>query len=218
MKVLVTGATGMIGSLVLKRCLENDKITDVVSLVRRQSGVVHEKYAEFVLPDFLDLKDVEPILSEVDVVYYCLGAYTGNVDRETLRKVTVDYPDALANLVAGHNPEVRFCLLSGAGADRTGKSRTSFARDKGEIENRLSEKSMGSFHTFRPGYIYPVTPRNEPGFGYRLMRWMYPVVRLFGDGASIQSSELADAMFKVGLAGHENEVIENRDILRIVKS
>ena len=137
------------------------------------------------------------------------------MDRETLRQITVEYPDRLASVVAKNSKNARFCLLSGAGADRTGKSRTAFAQDKGAIENQLSAKGLGGFHSFRPGYIYPVVPRQEPGFGYRLMRWIYPVIRLFGDGASIQSTQLAEAMFKVGMSGHPLEVLENRDIVRI---
>ena len=217
MKALVTGATGMIGSLVLRHCLDSEDISKVVSLVRSPSGIDHHKLTETVVPDFLNLDKFGELLGGIEVVYYCLGAYTGSVDRETLRNVTVDYPDTLANLIVRTSPGVRFCLLSGAGADRTGKSRTAFAKDKGEIESRLSSKAMGSFHAFRPGYIYPVTPRTEPGIGYQAMRWMYPVIRLLGDGASIQSTQLAKAMFRVGLTGHENEVLENRDILRIVK-
>ncbi|MEW8470363.1 MAG: NAD-dependent epimerase/dehydratase family protein [Candidatus Thiodiazotropha sp.] len=41
--VLITGATGMIGSLVLKHCLESDEVASVISLARRPSGIQHEK-------------------------------------------------------------------------------------------------------------------------------------------------------------------------------
>ncbi|MEM7069897.1 MAG: NAD(P)H-binding protein [Pseudomonadota bacterium] len=218
MKALITGATGMVGNLVLQHCLQSKEVSEVVSLVRRSGELDHNKLTEIIVPDFQDLKAVEKSLNGVDIVFYCLGAYTGSVDRETLRVVTVDYPEALADHIKLKSPNARFCLLSGAGADKTGKSRTPFAQDKGEIENRLSAKGLGSFHTFRPAYIYPVSPRDEPGFGYTLMRWLYPIIRLLGDGASIQSTQLAKAMFDVGLTGHKNQVLENRDILNILKT
>ena len=82
-------------------------------------------------------------------------------------------------------------------------------------ENGISGLNL-NFYTFRPGYIYPVTARKEPNFMYSISRALYPVIRLFGSNASIKSTELAEAMFKVGLGGTENEILENKDILRIL--
>lgn len=217
MKVLITGATGMIGGLVLQHCLESKDVSEVISLLRRPSGIRHDRLEEIVITDFLNLDASAKHFRDLDIVFYCQGVYTGNADRETFRQITVEYPDALANIVANTSPKARFCLLSGAGADRTEKSRTAFAKDKGTIENRLAAKGLAAFHSFRPGYIYPVAPRQEPGFGYRVMRWMYPLIRLFGEGASIPSTELAEAMFKVGITGHRLEILENRDIAQIAK-
>lgn len=216
-QVLITGATGMVGSLVLELCLESNEVSRVTSLVRRPSGVTHEKLNDVVIHDFMHLDEGAGYFSSVDVVYYCLGVYTGAVDREEFRKITVDYPKTLARLVVAGNPGATFCLLSGAGADRTEKSRMMFAADKGAIENKLSNMGFAAFHAFRPGYIYPVVPRNEPGFSYRLMRRLYPVLKLFGPGFSITSTDLAAAMFAVGMEGWDREVLENRDILRVIE-
>ncbi|MEW8051216.1 MAG: NAD-dependent epimerase/dehydratase family protein [Candidatus Thiodiazotropha sp.] len=214
-KVLITGATGMIGSLVLQHCLQDNGVEKVVSLLRRPSGVVHEKLEEIIMIDFLGLDANAPCFEGIDIVYYCLGVYTGAVDREMFRRITVDYPEALAKILIAKNPAIRFCLLSGAGADRNEKSRMMFARDKGAIENRMSRMGLKSFHAFRPGYIYPVTPRHEPNFSYRLWRWLYPLIKLMGANASVKSTELARAMFKVGLYGSDQEILENRDILKV---
>ncbi len=212
-KVLLTGATGMVGGLVLQRCLESDEVSQVISLVRRPSGIQHAKLLEIVVDDFLHLDEKAPYFEAIDVVYYCLGVYTGAVDRETFRVITVDYPETMGKLLREKNPNLRFCLLSGAGADRSERSRVMFAKDKGAIENRLSRMGFSTFHAFRPGYIYPVTPREEPNFSYRLSRRLYPVLKLFGAGFSIRSTELADAMFQAGLHGSDREILENRDIL-----
>ncbi|MEW8525616.1 MAG: NAD-dependent epimerase/dehydratase family protein [Candidatus Thiodiazotropha endolucinida] len=213
--VLVTGATGMIGSLVLKHCLASDEVASAISLTRRPSGIQHEKLNKVIIYDFLHLDENAPYLKSVDVVFYCLGVYTGAVDRKTFRTITVDYPEALGKVLKEKSPYLKFCLLSGAGADRSEKSRFMFAEDKGTIENRLSEMDFAAFHAFRPGYIYPVMSRREPNFSYRLMRWLYPAIRFFGPNASIKSTELAEAMVKVGLNGSELEILENRDILKI---
>ena len=185
--VLITGATGMIGSLVLEQCLLSRDVATVTSLVRKHSMVEHEKLNEVVVDDFLNLDAQAPYLQAVDVVYYCLGIYTGAADRETFRQVTIDYPATLARVLIKHNPQLRFCLLSGAGADRTEKSRMMFAKDKGTIENILSTIGLKSFHTFRPGYIYPVTPRKEPNIGYSIYRMLYPIIRRLGSNTSVRT-------------------------------
>lgn len=217
MNVLMTGATGMIGGLVLKHCLEDDRVAGVTSLMRRPSGIRHQKLTEIVVDDFLEVEALIAPLKPVDAVYYCQGVYTGKVDRDLFYRITVDYPEALARAVQQTGANPRFCLLSGAGADRSETSRTAFAKDKGIIENRLSQMGFRSFHAFRPGYIYPVTPRQEPNFVYRLSRWLYPLIRRMGDGASIRSTELAEAIFRVGIEGHDQEILENSDIIRVVR-
>jgi uncharacterized protein YbjT (DUF2867 family) len=215
--VLITGSTGMIGGLVLEQCLQSQEVARVSSLVRRTSGIQHEKLNEVIIEDFLALDDNAPYFESVDVVYYCLGVYTGAVDRDLFREITVDYPDALAKVLYKKNPYLTFCLLSGAGADRNEKSRMMFAMDKGIIENRLSKMRFKAFHAFRPGYIYPVNPRKEPNLGYRIWRILYPVMKLFGDNASIKSTELASAMFKIGMHGCDLEILENRDIKKMLR-
>ncbi len=79
-------------------------------------------------------------------------------------------------------------------------------------ENQISKLGF-NFFTFRPGYIYPVTPRKEPNWMYRLSRSLYPIIKLFGKNSSIKSTELAQEMFQVGLSGAKKEVLENVDIL-----
>jgi uncharacterized protein YbjT (DUF2867 family) len=216
-KVLITGATGMIGGLVLELCLESREISHVTSLVRRASGLRHAKLNEVIIDDFLMLDTNAPYFEPVDIVYYCLGIYADAGDRERFRKITVDYPEVLARRLYEKSPDLTFCLLSGAGADRSESSRFMFAEDKGAIENRLSNMGFKSFHAFRPSYIYPVTPRKEPNFSYKLMRFLYPLLKALGSGFSIQSTELAAAMFNVGINGCHLEILENRDILKEVE-
>jgi len=124
----------------------------------------------------------------------------------------VDIPLALGKALELGSPGAKYCLLSGQGADRTEKSRLLFAWTKGRVENRLSELNL-QFHTFRPAYIYPVEPRQEPNFSYRLSRFLYPLIQLFGKAYSIPSTDLARTMVRVGLdATQKREVFENTDL------
>jgi nucleoside-diphosphate-sugar epimerase len=214
--VMITGATGMVGSLVLECCLKSQEVSSVTSLGRRTSGIKHKKLHEVVIHDFLNLDETASYFESVDIVYYCLGVYTGAFDREQFRRITVDYPEALAKVLYKKNPDIQFCLLSGAGADRSERSRMMFAKDKGAIENRLSNMGFQSFHAFRPGYIYPVISRNEPNLSYKISRFLYPLLKLLGPRFSITSTELATAIFHVGIHGCDLEILENKDILKEV--
>lgn len=208
----MTGASGMIWSLVLNQCLHDDSIEHVIALNRCPLNITHEKYNEYIVADFSDLSKVAHLLSDIDIVFYCLGAYTGQLDRQAFYDVNVTYPKVLSDTLTSINQkDVRLCLLSGAGADRSGKSRLSFARDKGEIETYLASKH-NEFYAFRPGYIYPVVPRKEPNVSYKISRWLYPLIKMMGNNASITSPQLATTMHHVGLNGTDLKILENRDI------
>ena len=211
-KILITGSTGMVGGNILQLCFNSEDVVEVKSLVRKSSNIKHEKYTEIVINNFLSYQDHLEILSEIDIVFYCLGAYTGALPSDEFRKVNVDYPLTLAKAVHSKSPNAIFCLLSGQGADRSEKSTMQFARDKGVIENAISNLKFKAFYAFRPGYIYPTTKRKEPNFFYVLFRFMYPLVKLLGNNLSITDVQLAKVMFTVGLNGYPKEILENKDM------
>jgi len=215
-KVLIAGASGMIGSLILDRCLFATEVNKVVSLVRKKSDNSHKKLEEIVVSDFSALSAYTERLQNVDAAFFCIGVYTGAVPDDTFKEITVDYAVSFASALARQSPKATLSFLSGQGADRTEKSRTSFAKYKGMAENQISALEL-NFHAFRPGYIYPVVPRNEPNFIYKAMRVMYPLVKMMGANMSIQSTELANAMYEVAMKGYDKEVLENRDIRDLLK-
>lgn len=213
MKVIITGGTGMVGKLVLGHCLKDDKISEVISLTRKPSGQAHQKLTEIVVTDFEDLAACNNHFKNVQLAFFCIGAYTGQVPDDLFKKITVDYAVAFGNALQQNSPQATLCFLSGAGADRTEKSKTSFALYKGMAENQLAKMNL-VFYSFRPGYIYPVEPRKEPNFGYTVIRFLYPLLKLFGSKYSITSTELARAIFNVGLHGADRQILENQDILK----
>lgn len=212
-KVLIAGASGMIGQLILDQCLLSDQILEVTSLVRKKSGRSHSKLNELQITDFTDYSEQQNSFTNIDIAFFCIGVYTGQVPDNTFKEITVDYAVAFANALKENSPKATLCFLSGAGADRKEKSRMSFAKYKGIAENRLSDLGLGAFYSFRPSYIFPVTTRKEPNITYRISRTLYPIIKVFGKNSSIKSTELASAMFNVGLNGADQEVLENRDIL-----
>lgn len=211
--VIITGASGMIGSLVLLDCLNSNNVSSVTSLVRKASGKKHKKLNEVLIKDFMHLDQNANYFKSVDIVYYCQGVYTGAASRKNCTKITVEYPKVLAKVLKITSQNLRFCLLSGRNADRTEKSLIPFAKDKGTVENILSAMGFAAFHTFRPAYIYPVTPRKEPNIFYSLSYYFYPLIKLLGPKTSIRSTELASTIFQIGLHGFKQEILENKEIL-----
>lgn len=137
------------------------------------------------------------------------------------RTITVDYPIEFARVLRASSPDAAFSFLSGNGADQSGRSRIPFARYKGEAENALLAAGFPHVYIFRPAYIYPVKPRNEPNFSYRMLRAVYPALRVLFPNQMIRADDLARAMVDVALrrSGERGGVVfENRDIRAIIAS
>jgi uncharacterized protein YbjT (DUF2867 family) len=213
--VIITGGTGMIGGIILNTCLSSDDIGKVTMINRTSAGIAHEKLSEIIHSDFTDLSSIESHFQNQDIAYYCLGVYTGAVDRETFRTITVDYTKSFARTLKDQSPNVSFCFLSGMGADQTEKSRMMFAKDKGSAENHLISLHFKQLNIFRPGYIYPVTPRIEPNLSYKIMRFLYPIYKRAYPNGVIASTELANAIFISGVRESKMTIFENKNIKEI---
>jgi uncharacterized protein YbjT (DUF2867 family) len=220
-RVLLIGATGMVGGHALELCLRREDVTEVTALVRRPTGQNSSKLREVIHSDFGSYDGARDALRSQDLALFCLGAYTGTLPDEEFRRITVDFVLAFAQALASESPNAAVCLLSGQGADPSEKSRMSFARYKGAAEKALLAAGLPRVHIFRPGYIYPTTARQEPNFGYRAMRALYPVTRRLYPNIGISSADLARVMVEVGLRGspeHTDPVFENRAIRALAAS
>ncbi|MCP4654398.1 MAG: hypothetical protein GY856_03155 [bacterium] len=211
----------MIGGIALREMLLSPDVARVTVVGRRATGRSDPKLREILHQDFTDYGEITEAFENQDVALFCLGAYTGAVPDDELRRVTVDTTKAFAQALRARSPQAVFCFLSGQGADPTGRSRIAFARYKGAAENALVELGFPRVHIFRPGYIYPVEPRREPNVSYRIVRALYPVLRRVYPNLGIASDDLARAMVHAGLHGtgsHEVPVLENRDIRALAEA
>jgi uncharacterized protein YbjT (DUF2867 family) len=220
-KLVLVGATGMVGGYALRYALELPGVELVMSIGRRKVGISHHKLREVLHSDFADCSALKEVLKGQDAAIFCLGAYTGVVTDAELRRVTVDYAVEFARVLRIGSPDAAFSFLSGNGADPTGQSRMAFARYKGEAEKALLGAGFPHVYIFRPAYIYPVEPRKEPNFSYRLLRGIYPVFRLLLPNQVIPADDLAHAMVDVAVRAkgeHGGVVLENRDIRALVEA
>ena len=211
----------MVGGYALRYALDHPSVGRVTAIGRRTLGISHSKLKEVLHGDFADCTALAERLAGQDAVLFCLGTYTGAVSDTELRRITVDYTFEFVRVLRGSSPDAAFSFLSGSGADPTGRSRMAFARYKGEAENALLAASFPRVYIFRPAYIYPVEPRKEPTFSYRLLRTIYPAFRVLFPNQVIPADDLARAMVDVVVRdgnARVYSVLENRDIRAMVAS
>ena len=211
----------MVGGYALRYALDHPAVGAVTAIGRKKLGMSHPKLNEVLHPDFSDCSALAAPLTGQDAAVFCLGAYTGVVTEAELRTVTVDYTVEFARVLRSGSPDAAFSFLSGNGADPTGQSRLPFARDKGEAEKALLSAGFPHVYIFRPAYIYPVEPRKEPNFSYRLLRSIYPAFRVLFPNQVIRADDLARVMVGAAVEGtpqREGPVFENRDIRAMVAS
>ncbi|MCY4561415.1 MAG: hypothetical protein OXC03_03725 [Flavobacteriaceae bacterium] len=222
--ILILGASGMVGGQVLRHSIDHPEVDKIFVLTRSELAIKDQKLQQTIHTDYLNYHKIVPILSKVDIVSFCIGVYTGKIDKKGFYEVTVDIPVALAKKLKEVNPNCTFCLLSGAGADSKEKSRFLFARTKGIAENRL-QNLLPNFYSFRPGYIYPTQPRKAVNFLYGLFdllyskiskfKWRFLKIKFFQQIAlntSITSEQLGRAILDVGLNGYVHKIIEHKEI------
>jgi uncharacterized protein YbjT (DUF2867 family) len=218
--LVIVGATGMVGGYALRYALDNSEVKSVTTIGRKKLGISHPKLKEVLHQDFADCSPLASVLSNQDAVVYCLGTYTGSVSDDQLRVITADYAIEFARVFRDSSPDAAFSFLSGSGADPTGRSRLAFARYKGQAEKALLAAGFPRVYLFRPAYIYPVEPRKEPNFSYRLIRALYPVLRVLFPSQVIRADDLARVMVDVVLRQtqeRQDVVFENRDIRTMVE-
>jgi uncharacterized protein YbjT (DUF2867 family) len=219
-RLVIVGATGMVGGYALRYALDQAAVRTVTAIGRKKLGISHPKLREVPHQNFADCSALAATLTDQDAAIFCLGVYTGAVSDAEFRAITVDYPVEFARVLRASSPGVAFSFLSGNGADPSGRCRMAFARYKGEAENALLATGFPRVYIFRPAYIYPVEPRKEPNFSYRLLRAIYPFFRVVFPNQVIPADDLAHAMVDVVLkkiAEHGGFIFENRDIRAMAK-
>jgi uncharacterized protein YbjT (DUF2867 family) len=211
----------MVGGYALRYALKHPCVKFATAIARRKLDLSHPKLNQVVHQNFADCSALKEVVSSHDAAIFCLGAYTGAVTDAELRTITVDYTVEFARVLHVSSPGAAFSFLSGSGADPSGRSRIPFARYKGEAENALLAAGFPHVYIFRPAYIYPVEPRKEPNFSYRLLRAIYPAFRVIFPNQVIPADDLARAMVDVVVQktpGRKSQVFENRDIRSMIGS
>ncbi len=209
MKLLLTGATGFAGGEVLRQALADPAITQLTLLTRRKTGLSHPKLGEVLVDDFLDYSRLD--FSDYAACIWCLGVSQTQVGKDEYVRITLDYTLAAARAMYAANPHLRFCFLSGRGADPTEQRSTLFARIKGRTERELAQLQRPLF-VFRPGYIRP-TARSGPRKDFaRFFAPVGTVLSWLSRDFSVDCDQLASCLLDVAKHGAGQGLLTNHEI------
>lgn len=215
-RVLLFGATGMLGQGVLRECLNDSAVEHVRAVGRSPTGVAHPKLSEVVRADLLDLAPVEDELSGFDACFFCLGVSSAGMGEADYTRLTYDLTLAVAKTLARRNPKMTFVYVSGAGTDATEKGRVMWARVKGRTENALLRLPFAAVYLFRPGIIQPLHGARSKTPAYRLFyglaRPILPIARRLLPGQVTTTEVVGRAMLAVARRGAPKAVLESADI------
>jgi len=216
MKVILTGATGMVGEGVLLECLSDPKVEQVLSVSRRPCGHTHAKLTECLVPDFRELTSVEPQLTGYDACFYCAGVSSVGLKEPEYTLITYDTPLHFAQTLARLNPGMVLVHVTGAHTDGTEQGKVMWARVKGKAENALLRLPFKAVYNFRPSLMKPAPGQKNVKSGYKVALVFYPLLNLFFPGISL--NDVARAMLRCVRVGAPKPVLEALDIRELARA
>lgn len=216
MKVILFGATGMVGQGVLRECLLDPEVERVLAVGRKATGQQHAKLRELVHQDFMDFSSVEEELTGYDACFFCLGVSAAGMKEEDYHRVTYDFTLAAAKTLVKRNPGMTFLYVSGTGTDSTEQGRSMWARVKGKTENALMTLPFKDSYMFRPGIIQPLdgikSQTKAYRVGYAVMAPLTPVLKALFPKLITDTRRVGRAMLQVARHGAPKRLLENPDI------
>jgi len=215
-KLILFGATGMVGQGALRECLLDPDVTQVLSVARGSTGQKHDKLHELLHKDFTDFSALERQLTGYDACFFCLGVSSAGMSEADYARVTYDFTLAAAKVLAKANPQMTFIYVSGTGTDSSEKGRSMWARVKGRTENALLALPFKAAFMFRPGFIQPmhgiVSKTKLYRVVYAISAPVFPVLNAAFPKVVTTTERVGRAMLAVAKRGFGKTVLENADI------
>jgi uncharacterized protein YbjT (DUF2867 family) len=216
MKVILFGATGMVGQGVLRECLLDAGVERVLAIGRSPTGQRHAKLREIVHRDFLDYSAIESELTGYDACFFCLGVSSVGMNEERYRHLTYDITLAAARTLARLNPQMVFVYVTGRGTDSTERGSLMWARVKGKTENDLLKLPFKAAYMFRPAGIQPLHGiRSKTGWVQAIYVGTAPLLSLLNRVAPkymTTTEQVGRAMIRVARDGFPRPLLESEDI------
>lgn len=216
MKVVLFGATGMVGQGALRECLLDARVERVLTVGRKATGQAHPKLHEVTVPDLFELSMLAEDLTGYDACFFCLGVTSNGLTEAAYRRLTHDLAASIGALLAAQNPGMTMVFVSGAGSDSTEKGRLMWARVKGMAENALLALPFKAAYMLRPGIIRPLHGIQSRTRLYRISyRVLGPLValvqRVFPNSVTT-TEQMGRAMIALAAEGYPKRILEMPDI------
>lgn len=206
----------MVGEGVLLECLNHPDVAEILVINRKPGGVVHPKLREIIHTDFFDLSPIAAQLTGYNACFFCLGVSSVGMKQEVYHHITYDLTLGVARLLAGLNPDMTFCYVTGAGTDSSEQGRVAWARVKGATENALMQVFQRSY-MFRPAFMKATAGQKNVNRYYKFFAWIYPVGRALFPGGFCTLKEVGQAMIHVAREGYSRQIIAVKDIVALAK-
>jgi hypothetical protein len=216
-KLILTGATGMVGEGVLHECVQHDDIESVLVIGRKPCGMTHPKLKEITHNDFCDISPIENQLTNYNACFFCLGSTSIGKTEDDYYKLTYTLTLHVATTLAKLNPEMTFCYVSGAGTDSTEKGKLRWARVKGKTENDLMKLPFNKVYAFRPAFMRPTAGLKNAPACYKAINWLFPLLRRCFPKYVSTLKELGLAMINSATKGYDKQILEVKDIVALAK-
>lgn len=212
LKMVITGATGMVGEAVLAEALRSKAVERVLIINRRSARMIHPKLKEIIHQDFMDLTPIAEQLGGYDACLFCLGTTSVGKSEEEFTRSTYTLTMHFGETISKGNPGMTFCYISGAGTDSSERGMVMWARVKGKTENDLAKLPFKATYAFRPGFLEAMPGAKHTLKMYRYFKWLLPVIRLVAAKNLLTLSQLGKAMIEVSAHGFPKPVLEITDI------
>lgn len=213
-KVIITGATGMVGEGVLFECLQNEKVFEVLIVSRRHYELDHPKLKELIVTDFFKLDSLNEKLTGYDGCFFCAGVSSVGKNEESFRHLTYDTTLAFAKSILALNPGLVFTYVSGAKTDSSEKGKMMWARVKGKTENNLAHLGFKAEYNFRPGIMQPFPAQKN---WKPIVKLLVKVVKFISPKNVLTLQEVGRAMINAVFVGYSKNVLEVKDIKELSK-
>lgn len=217
-RVILFGATGMVGEGVLHESLKHTEVEKVLVIGRKSCQVQHPKLQELLHHDFFNYTPIEIQLKGYNACFFCLGVSSLGMSEKNYSRITYDLTIQAAAALSKLNPDMVFCYVSGAGTDSTESGRIMWARIKGKTENHLQRLPLKAAYMFRPGFIKPTQGlKNAYTFSW-ILSWFYPLWKTILPKYVCTLEDVGLAMIRVAGEGYSKIILENKDITQLASS
>ncbi len=213
-KVIITGATGMVGEGVLFECLQNQKVSEVLIINRRHYELQHPKLKELIVPDFFQLSKFAENIKGYDACFFCAGISSVGMKEDKFTHITYDTTMAFAKALLQVNGNMVFTYVSGSHTDSSEKGRVMWARVKGRTENDLMKLPFKAEYNFRPGAILPFDGQKNWKAAYK---FIVKIIKIFARKKVLTMREVGQAMINAVTDGYRKNILEIADIKQLAK-